>query len=1430
MTLIYIPPFQNWLGERIASSIGEQLHTTAHIKGIQISFPNRMIIDGVSILDQNSKEMLRIGRLSTKLQFLPLAEGRFVISSIQLFGAHANIYKPDSLSPLNIQFAIDALSSNDTTSQTSIDLRVNSFIVRHSSLTYNQIDAPTKEHFDTKHLKLSDISSHIILKVLNEDSLNINIKRLTLNEKSGLKINNFALSFQAGKRNALLSHFALQLPNSQLTIDTIACHYRKDMINRSLRFRGNEIKGNIRLNDLAAFHPILNHYPEEISIHAAITGAGKSLHIPRLNISSTDRNLQLACRARIASDAKGVLRWQANVSKFIVAESIIKRLTDDISILPQQLKNIGSLYGEGYCSGSSEGDLETKSAIHMDAGQLSADMKITSDKVFSGKIKTKDINLHRLLENDQLGMLTANISFNGTISQFSTSGEMERFDYKGYPYRNIRIDGTYATRHIAGKAYINDPNISTYLEGKWTEDGLRKAIRLTGGIENIAPKALGLSDEWGDATFRGTIDVDLTAKTLNDIEGTLDIDDFVMNDSTGFMRIDNVHVKSGFRDKQHFLKFDGDFGEGELTGTFDINTLTASLKNCLRERIPSMPGLGEKTIATQNNFNLRMRIKNSEWLRRILNIPLVIESPITITGNLNDLTHEINLAGSSLAFFYDGTLYENAMARLVTSSNSLLCQGQIVKHMDNDIKMDVSLDANATHDKIDTHLAWNNHTDGLKNMRGDLNLTTYLYTNDEGLPEAQIHTHSSQLSLGDAQWNILPCDIIYNSNRLLVDHFQVQHDQQHLIVDGIASKNENDIMSVDMNRLDVSYVLDLLNFHPVEFAGFVSGRAHATHLFDEPQASADIRVDGFHFENGSMGTLYAKAEWNTLLQQIDIHAVADEGNEGRTLIDGFVSPVRSDIELNIKGEGTNIEFLQTYTTSFLKNVSGRAYGDVKLVGPLGAMDLLGTLVVDGEATVIPLGTTYTLKKDTVRLVRDDIQLNRAVIYDINGDSAYLSGGIHHENLSNMTFDLDVETSKFLAYDFKELNDDLFCGTVEASGKVYLQGRPGEIIINCNATPLQSTIFTYNAAQTDAVSNQEFITWKNRRSASKHKEENMDSEEDAGDIPTDIYINFLINANPNATVKLLMDANTGDHITLYGSGVLRASYHNKGAFQMFGTYNIERGTYGITIQNIIKKNFVFEEGSTIVFGGNPMEASLQMRALYTVNGVSLSDLNIGNTFSSNTVRVNCLMNITGQAGSPRVDFDLDMPNVNSEEKQMVRSVITSEQEMNQQVLYLLGIGRFYTQGVNNAETQQYGQTELAMQSFLSGTLSTQINELISQVFKNDDWNFGANISTGNEGWHNAEYEGQISGRMLNNRLLINGQFGYRDNATQATPSFIGDFDIRYMLMPNGNLALKMYNQTNDRYFTRSSLNTQGLGLIIKKDFNGLGDFFSRRKKK
>ena len=587
-----------------------------------------------------------------------------------------------------------------------------------------------------------------------------------------------------------------------------------------------------------------------------------------------------------------------------------------------------------------------------------------------------------------------------------------------------------------------------------------------------------------------------------------------------------------------------------------------------------------------------------------------------------------------------------------------------------------------------------------------------------------------------------------------------------------------------------------------------------------------------------MGVLDVKAAWDNQKKTIDLNAIVTSSPTAFTLVSGYIDPNGVGyIDLDMQATGTPIDFAHSFLHSFADRVVGKADGAVRLYGPLNDVNMTGQLVADAELNVRQLNCTYTLRRDTINFIPDNIELHNMTAYDRDGHTALVNGYLHHRHLTRMTFDINVEAENFLAYDFHDFGDDTFYGTIYGSGSVAIQGRPGRITFDIDATPQPGTVFVYNVSTPDAITNQEFIEWEAPLSSPEEgtnvrQHGNVSpsgNEGGAGAVaaPSDIILNFLVNCTPDATIRLLMDSKTGDYITLNGSGAFRANYYNKGSMQIFGTYTVSQGTYNITIQELIKKNFNFQQGGTIVFGGAPFDAQLNLQAQTTVNGVSLSDLNVGRSFSNNTVRVNCLMNISGVANTPHVEFDLAMPTVSADEQQMIRSVINGQQEMNQQVLYLLGIGRFYPQTGNNATAEgqtQQSQTSLAMQSLLSGTLSSQINSLLKNVVNNNNWNFGANISTGDEGWNNAEYEGLISGRLLNNRLLINGQFGYRDRTTSATPSFIGDFDVRYLLTPNGSIAIKMYNQTNDRYFTRSSLNTQGLGFILKKDFSSLPDLF------
>ena len=185
-----------------------------------------------------------------------------------------------------------------------------------------------------------------------------------------------------------------------------------------------------------------------------------------------------------------------------------------------------------------------------------------------------------------------------------------------------------------------------------------------------------------------------------------------------------------------------------------------------------------------------------------------------------------------------------------------------------------------------------------------------------------------------------------------------------------------------------------------------------------------LTVNDFKFQEGRMGTLSALVGWNKEEKQIDIHATANDGPDAMTYINGYVSPVRSDIWLDIRAAGSSIEFCKSFTESFLSDIRGKAYGLLTLSGPLGEMNLTGDIIANGQGTVTVLNTTYTLDNDTVHFVPNDIQFRRCPIKDRLQRVAWVTGGIHHDHLSDMTFDIDIEAEDFLAYDFPAFGDDI----------------------------------------------------------------------------------------------------------------------------------------------------------------------------------------------------------------------------------------------------------------------------------------------------------------------------------------------------------------------------------------------------------------------
>lgn len=1431
--LLHIPSIQTYIGGCVADALCDKFGTKVKVGRVDLGFINRLILDDSYMQDKNGEQMLRVSRISVKINLLALANGQIEITSAQFFGLLANLYKATPEAKPNFQFVVDALASKDSTKQkTPLDLQINSLIIRNGEISYRVLSRPSRPgKFSADDINARNISAHIIINRITDDSLNVKVKRIAFDERCGFKLKSLSLSAIACRTKTKIENFKLELPATLIQIPSLQASYRMkngQIEMPTLQFAGSIKAPYISPSDLAVFVPTLTRLNMRPALDIQFNGTGSSLTVKKISINTTDGSLQLVANGGVKNYPANP-SWYTNIDQLKAGQQAISNIYAVATgkNAPNIIERLGNVQITGYAGGDKK-NIASEGKLNTSPGNLTLAFDKRGDKI-TAHMETVRFDIGSLVNDNKLGHISANLNVHGSSKDnFAAQGRVYDFDYNGYKYRSLNLNATYRNKRLEGKANIDDPNVQLTAIGTFVNNGAKPNLQLKANIAHFEPNTLRLTDKWQQTAFAANIACDIKGSDINNADGSIELHDFAMRGPETEYNINNVSVKTGYNNGNHFLDVDSDFGTININGHFSYNTIVRSVLNMVAAKLPTIPGLTHKPQREFNDFTINASLNSTEWMNRLLGIPLEIHRPLNISGEIDDKNEKINLWCDVPSFTFNGNRFSDAFVNVESPSDTLKADIRIKKLADRGKYMALHLNAGASDNHLNTSLSFSNNE--RHPLKGIINSSTVFAKDEEGVSTAYIDVLPSRATIGDTTWHVAPSSIIYSKNKLQVNSFSVSHDNQMLAINGTATKSENDSLLVTLNDIDVSYVLNLVNFHSVDFLGMASGEARIAGAFSEkPLLSADVIVKDFKFETGRMGTLYANVGYNHEEGNIEINAVAKDEDNRWTDINGYVSPKHNYIDLAIDAHRTRAEFMESFCGSFMDNVNADINGNVNVVGPLNNINLVGKAVVDGSVRLSALNTTYWMRGDSVTFVPDEIKFKGDTLYDRNGNIGIMTGSIYHKHLTNLSYALKVKAKNLLAYDTHSFGDNTFYGTAYVTGDCDIKGKSGEVVIDIDAVPEKNSILVYNAADQSSIGSTDFITWKDNN---VEETDSTDTEHNNKvDISTNIRLNFLINCNPNATLKLIMDEKTGDYITLNGDGVLRASYFNKGSFDIYGNYIVDHGVYKLTIQNIIKKDFTFQKGGSISFGGDPYNAALNLKALYVLNSVSLADLNIGRSFSNNNVRVNCLMNITGNPNSPKVDFDLDMPNMSNDIKQMVYSLLNAEEEKNQQVLYLLAVGRFMAQNNNNnatGETPQYSQTSLAMQSFLSGTISQQLNSVLSNVINSSNWNFGANISTGTEGFNNAEYEGMLSGSLLNNRLLFNGQFGYRDNAN-ATTSFIGDFDLKYLLFPNGNLAINVYNKTNDRYFTRNSLNTQGLGVIMKKDFTRISDLFFWRKK-
>jgi TamB, inner membrane protein subunit of TAM complex len=359
----------------------------------------------------------------------------------------------------------------------------------------------------------------------------------------------------------------------------------------------------------------------------------------------------------------------------------------------------------------------------------------------------------------------------------------------------------------------------------------------------------------------------------------------------------------------------------------------------------------------------------------------------------------------------------------------------------------------------------------------------------------------------------------------------------------------------------------------------------------------------------------------------------------------------------------------------------------------------------------------------------------------------------------------------------------------------------------------------------------------------------------------VSVNLFLDITPEAEVYIIFDEQAGDKIRGRGEGSINLEVPRFGNIEMFGDYIIEEGEYLFTLMNFVNKPFKVKRGGTINWTGDPLNADINLEAIYTtrtaLSTLLLEYFEAGNsdleTLARKSTQVDLLMYLTGRLLKPDINFDLNFPNVPNELRSFVESKINilrlNQNELNRQVFGLMVIGSFLPSG-NEALTGRAGNSIYnTVSEMVSSQLSIYMSGLLSEVFTDVGFisgiDFDINYSryssdetdptTGEQILRSGnELEVRLNNQLFNDRLSVNVggnvDWGGNDNLGPATQGafLAGDLILEYILTKDKRFKVRFY-QRSDQSFDGGRRNKTGLGFSYRREFDNFGEFISNMKK-
>ncbi len=1435
--------------KKVAASTDDSKQSTLpQISANKIQISNARITYGDSVSSQSV--VAAVNRLELKYSAIDLNQQSVSSAKLHLSESDVRYKSIEKVSPAEEAILADNIKAEHSDWKVSIG----NIELSNNTLAYNVLNKPVlKNTFDLNHM----IYRNLILKATDffwsQAKTAITVKEFSTMNQHDFSISQFETDFSMDTHSITAKKLKIKTANSAIDADLNIRFSSLASLKDSLPFMILNLdmrKVSVRNSDIVYFNAALYNQPFFKNVMNTTTVSG-SVKGPVNNLSGKNFTIKTGSSTNLKTNftVKGLPELET--AWFNFPDLIINSGRKDIKMtagdaIPDSI-SLPEIIGLRI---NFKGEMKSfVTTVAMNSSYGSADVSATVDKSenFNSKISLLNFDVGQLLMDTALFgpvSLTAETIGKGldkNTVRAAIKADVSQLYLNRYNYQNLLVDGNITGQKFEGKINLDDQYAAFDFDGMVNMNPDEEQYKFKLNMKGANLQKLKITDK--DIRISLQAESDLKGKTADEINGTAGITKIYIAHEDKEYLLESFMLASINESKKSELTVSNALVGIKYKGTFSPAFLASEIKTFLNNYFPFSEPVPPANGHDHQNFEFEVQLHNHPILTDLFVPQLKEFEPGLIRGSFDSEKNDLKLNAEMKKIVYGTTEVRNLIFDLSSDAKALNYKVTSTSISSPQFNLDNFQIGGKLADS--TIVATVSSIDARQNKK--LRINAQIVKKDANY---KLTLDPKEFYLMNERWDIAADNYIaFGEMGFLIHNLHLEKSGSQIQVHSVNDVF-NDDLSIAIKNFDLNDISGIVSKDTSLLQGTVNGKAMLIRVKEAYGLVADLQIADLIVREITIGNLTINAE-NPSAERFDIE-VKLSGSENNVSATGYFIPKGGDNSVSIKTDITSLS-LKTFEAFSMGNIteaSGNLTGSIAVEGNASSPEITGQLTFN-NAFIKPsaLNNMLQLKNETIHLKKDGLYFNSFTLLDPKGNTATIDGMVNMEKFQNFIFALDVKTQDFMLFNTTSKDNKVFFGRMIIDSRISVKGPMSLPVINARIKMKDGSNFTF------AIPEDKLTTYKGEDVViinNKHKidpilyRDDKQQKQESGF--TGFDLSSIIEIDKEATLRLMMDPTSSDSLVVKGEAALNLSIDRSGKMSLTGAYNLNEGSYIVTLESIVKRKFDIDPGSTLIWNGDPLDADISINAIYTVRTSPIDlvkdQIATQSEADQNTYKQRypflVYLKLRGAIMKPEISFEIQL---RPEDKGIFGGAVNAKLNMlnedpsalNKQVFALLVLGRFIQENPLQSEANMGAST--VVRSTVGKFLSSELNKLSAKFIPGVELNFDVQSYD--------DYEsGQAEGRtqvdigakkqLFNERLSVQvggvvdveGERAKQNSASNITT----DVTVEYKLTEDGRYRLKGFSHNQYEGALEGQLVETGIGVVYVRNFNRWKQFFRAPWKK